>query len=57
MSLHTLRPKWGYVSTQPSSSLQMNLNTTASTGDAKHPVLVQIGYLASYEHMGKALVS
>jgi hypothetical protein len=54
---HTLRPKWGYVSTRPSSVLQMNLNTTASTGDPNHQVLVQIGYLASYEHMGKALVS
>eukprot|EP00775_Hariotina_reticulata_P012114 gene12114-12253_t len=53
---HTLRPKWGYVATRPASVLQLNLNTTASTGNPKHPVLVQIAYLASYEHMGKALV-
>lgn len=52
----SLRPKWGYVSTEPGASLQLLLNTTASSGAAQHPVLVQVAYLSSYEHMGKAAV-
>lgn len=52
-----LRPKWGYVSTKPGAVLKMLLNTTASTGQPGHKVLVQIAYLSSYEHMGKAAVT
>jgi hypothetical protein len=50
------RPKWGYVSKTPGSVLKLKVNSTASTGDPKHSVLVQLGYLKSYEHMGKALI-
>lgn len=50
------RPKWGYVSRTPGAVLKIRVNTTASTGDPKHPVLVQLGYLKSYEHMGKAII-
>lgn len=52
----SLRPKWGYVSTEPGSMLKVQVNSTASSGAADHPVLVQLAYLKSYEHMGKALV-
>jgi DNA polymerase alpha subunit B len=52
----TPRPKWGYVSSKPGSLLRVAVNTTASSGAADHPVLVQLAYLRSYEHMGKALV-
>lgn len=51
-----LRPKWGYVSTQPGSVLEMLVNSTASSGEVDHLVLIQLAYLRSYEHMGKALV-
>jgi len=52
----TPRPKWGFVAKTPGAVLKIKVNTTASTGAAEHPVLVQLGYLKSYEHMGKALV-
>lgn len=50
------RPKWGYVAKTPGAVLKIRVNTTASTGDPKHPVLVQLGYLKSYQHMGKAII-
>lgn len=50
------RPKWGYVATQPGSMLKLSVNSTASSGGAKHQVLVQLAYLKSYAHMGKAVV-
>jgi hypothetical protein len=53
----SVRPKWGYVSSTPGASLQLLLNTTASSGAANHSVLVQVAYLSSYEHMGKAAVT
>lgn len=53
---HGPRPKWGYVATKPGSLLTFMVNTTASSGNRSHPVLVQLAYLASYEHMGKAQV-
>jgi hypothetical protein len=52
----TVRPKWGFVAKTPGAVLKIKVNTTASTGDPAHPVLVQIGYLKSYEHMGKAII-
>jgi hypothetical protein len=52
----TVRPKWGYVAKTPGAILKIRINTTASTGDPNHPVLVQLGYLKSYEHMGKAII-
>jgi hypothetical protein len=52
----TARPKWGYVSKQPGSALLFRVNATASSGNTTAPVLLQVGYLSSYQHMGKALL-
>jgi DNA polymerase alpha subunit B len=50
----TAHPKWGYISKQPGSRLVFKVNATASSGNTTAPVLVQVGYLSSYQHMGKA---
>lgn len=52
----TGQPKWGYVSWQPGSKLVFKFNATASSGNTSAPVVVQVGHLSSYEHMGKAIV-
>lgn len=52
----TVRPKWGFVAKTPGALLKIKVNTVASTGTANSSVLVQLGYLKSYEHMGKAIV-
>lgn len=50
------RPKWGFVSTTPKTKLVIKINTTASAGIKEYPVLIQLAYLRSYEHMGIAIV-
>jgi hypothetical protein len=50
------RPKWGYVSTTPGKRLEVKLNTTATSGGREREVMVKLAYLASYEHMGMAVV-
>jgi hypothetical protein len=52
----TARPKWGYVSKQPGSKLVFQVDARASSGNTSAPVLVQVGHLSSYQHMGKALL-
>ncbi|EFN53595.1 expressed protein [Chlorella variabilis] len=47
------KPKWGYVSTQPGSSLEITLSTNVLEGqEAGYNVSLGVGHLKSYEHMG-----
>eukprot|EP00877_Chromochloris_zofingiensis_P007869 jgi/Chrzof1/3335/Cz12g21090.t1 len=53
---HPKKPKWGYISTVPGSTLRIRVNTTreteSKTGDNRMNVM--IAYLKSYVKMGKA---
>lgn len=52
------RQKYGYISTEPGSRLSVKVDTTAGiqTSDAAN-MTVELLYLRSYEHMGKASVA
>eukprot|EP00878_Enallax_costatus_P021491 GHUV01022752.1.p1 GENE.GHUV01022752.1~~GHUV01022752.1.p1 ORF type:complete len:247 (+),score=81.16 GHUV01022752.1:1972-2712(+) len=50
------KPKYGYVTHQAGSELEITLNTTRSTTPELKHVNVQIAYLQSYSGMGMALV-
>eukprot|EP00195_Chlamydomonas_chlamydogama_P016102 CAMPEP_0202891718 /NCGR_PEP_ID=MMETSP1392-20130828/1712_1 /ASSEMBLY_ACC=CAM_ASM_000868 /TAXON_ID=225041 /ORGANISM="Chlamydomonas chlamydogama, Strain SAG 11-48b" /LENGTH=508 /DNA_ID=CAMNT_0049575555 /DNA_START=27 /DNA_END=1553 /DNA_ORIENTATION=+ len=66
----TERPKWGFVSKVPGSVLKIKIDTRATAapltaggtavagqaGVSTGEVLVELAYLKSYEHMGKAKV-
>ncbi|KAG2429693.1 hypothetical protein HYH02_013951 [Chlamydomonas schloesseri] len=51
-----LLPKWGYVATIPNADIKFKVNTK-STGTRTQEVTVELGYLRSYENMGRANVS
>ncbi|KAG2488702.1 hypothetical protein HYH03_012702 [Edaphochlamys debaryana] len=53
-------PKWGYVASQPGAVLRLKLATATSAGTEEERgmnVSMQLGFLHSYEHMGRAAVS
>ncbi|KXZ48764.1 hypothetical protein GPECTOR_25g348 [Gonium pectorale] len=49
-------PKWGYVSDVPGMDIKFKINTMSSAGKT-NDVIVELGYLRSYENMGKAAVA
>ncbi|KAL4419206.1 hypothetical protein ABPG77_000600 [Micractinium sp. CCAP 211/92] len=50
-------PKWGWVSTQPGSSLQLTLNASKPRAGPEERVTLGVAHLKSYEHMGKFSVA
>jgi hypothetical protein len=52
----TGQPKWGCISATVGSTLKLKFSTQAPAG-GNESVVVQLGHLSSYEHMGKASVT
>ncbi|KAL4422279.1 hypothetical protein ABPG75_008476 [Micractinium tetrahymenae] len=50
-------PKWGWVSSQPGSSLHLAFNTSKPGAGPEDKVTLGVAHLKSYEHMGKFSVT
>ncbi|EFJ42302.1 hypothetical protein VOLCADRAFT_107349 [Volvox carteri f. nagariensis] len=49
-------PKWGYVGDAPDKYIKFKINTQSTGADKNAQVTVELGYLRSYENMGRAAV-
>ncbi|KAG2447186.1 hypothetical protein HYH02_007929 [Chlamydomonas schloesseri] len=49
-------PKWGYIAETPGAEIKFKVNTNSTTV-RRQELTVELGYLRSYENMGKAVVS